>query len=68
FQTVDKSLAEFRVRRRERALIVFSDDMRVRKNSLRGANVRFVRVKRTNRALSGVKPFRRQRLLPLSTI
>ena len=45
-----KSLAEFRARRREKSLIVFSDDMRVRKNSLREAPVRLWR------AGSGAKP------------
>ena len=34
------SVADFRARRREMILIVFSDDMRVRKNTSRSANVR----------------------------
>jgi hypothetical protein len=36
--------------------IVFSDDMCVRKNTLRGANVQFVRLQRTNRAMSAAEP------------
>jgi hypothetical protein len=54
-----KSPAGFRARRREMHWIVFSDDRRVRKSTLRAANVRFVRALRANRAMSEAKPFQK---------
>jgi hypothetical protein len=45
----------FRASRREKKCSVFSDDMRVRKNTLREANVRFDRAPRAKHATSGAK-------------
>jgi hypothetical protein len=47
----------FHARRGEKIWIVFSDDMRVRKNTLRAVNVRFDRIIRLNRALNEAEPF-----------
>jgi len=47
----------FNARRREKIWVVFSDDLRVRKNTLCAVNVRFDRIIRSNRALNEAEPF-----------